>query len=78
MTTTMLSGSTEQERSRVDKVHDFVAIKRSVFRKVSTSINKIKFELIIGLSPCTGREASTVYPYPAAELRGILFIVSIQ
>ena len=31
---------------------------------------KIKIELIIGLSPCTGREASTVYPYPAARPRG--------
>ena len=45
---------------------------------VSPVMDKIKFELIIGLSPCTGREAGTVYPYyPAAELRGILFIVSV-
>ena len=29
--------------------------------------NKIKFELIIGFSPCTSREAGTVYPNPAAN-----------
>ena len=29
--------------------------------------DKIKFELIIGFSPCTSREASTVYPNPAAN-----------
>ena len=33
---------------------------------------RLKFEQIIGLSPWTGREASTVYPYPAAKPRGII------
>ena len=31
-----------------------------------------KFELIIGLSPRTGREAGTVYPYPGATPRGVM------
>jgi hypothetical protein len=34
--------------------------------------DKIKFELIIGFSPCTGREAGTMYMYPAATPRGTM------
>ena len=45
-----------------------------VTRRISLSVrmNKIRFELIIGFAPCTGREDSTVYPQPAAY-RGMIY-----
>ena len=75
MLPTLRNAITEQTQIRwKEALQGFLSRQWLTLASMEMNKIKIKIELIIGLSPCTSREAGTVYPSPAAY-RGIYLVL---